>query len=67
MSELLYAKKPRVESYFIADIEDHFTEYPVPELNQAFIRSYEQMVANSERDLNQSDAEIVLDARPAGR
>lgn len=67
MSELLYARKPRVESYFIADIEDHFTDYPVPELDQAFIRSYEQMVANSERDLEEKDSEIVLDARPAGR
>lgn len=67
MSELMYAKKPRVESYFIADIEEHMTEYPVPTLDESAVKNYEHMVDNSKLDLDQSEAEIVLDARPADR
>ncbi|ORY64762.1 Rhodanese-like domain-containing protein [Leucosporidium creatinivorum] len=63
-SELLYSKRPRVESYFIADIEADMTEYPVPELDVQSVRSYEQVVGNSEKG---AEGEIVVDARPAGR
>lgn len=61
-SELLYSKRPKVESYFIADIESHMSEYPVPELDESYRRSYEEVVKNIE-----TAEEIVLDARPAGR
>jgi thiosulfate/3-mercaptopyruvate sulfurtransferase len=63
-SELLYSKRPKVESYFIADIEADMTEYPVVELDQESVRSYEQVVGNSEKG---AEGEIVVDARPAGR
>lgn len=40
------------------------TEYPVVELDQESVRSYEQVVGNSEKG---EEGEIVVDARPAGR
>ncbi|KAI0271527.1 thiosulfate sulfurtransferase [Gloeopeniophorella convolvens] len=41
--------------------------YPAPSLANENIRSYEQMVSNSEKDLSDPLAEIVLDARSHGR
>ncbi|GAA5890112.1 hypothetical protein JCM6882_009229 [Rhodosporidiobolus microsporus] len=65
-SELLYAVKPRVESYFIADIEELFTEYRVGEGEERRdTRGWEEVRANAERGEGEGDA--VLDARPAGR
>ncbi|KAJ4476746.1 Rhodanese-like domain-containing protein [Lentinula aciculospora] len=44
------------------------SRYSLPELDQNVIRSYEQMVANSELNPSTSvEAELVLDARPTGR
>lgn len=67
MSVLLYDKRPAIESYFIADIEENMPEYPVVEVDASFVRSYEQVVENSANDLAEATAEVVLDARPAGR
>lgn len=53
-----------MESYFIADIEADMTEYPVTSLDADSVRSYEQIVGNSEKG---AEGEIVVDARPAGR
>lgn len=61
-SELLYSKRPKVESYFIADVEAHMSEYPVPEVKEEYRRSYEQVVENSK-----TAEEVTLDARPVGR
>ncbi|GAA5994242.1 hypothetical protein JCM11641_001759 [Rhodosporidiobolus odoratus] len=66
-SELLYAVKPRVESYFIADIEELFTDYKVPEgaEKKGDVEQWQDMVSNSEKGEGQGNA--VLDARPEGR
>ncbi|GAA5832585.1 hypothetical protein JCM11251_001377 [Rhodosporidiobolus azoricus] len=65
-SELLYAVKPRVESYFIADIEDLFSDYKVPEGEElSNTLQWKDVVANTDKGEGQGDA--VLDARPAGR
>ncbi|CEQ42813.1 SPOSA6832_04677, partial [Sporobolomyces salmonicolor] len=65
-SELLYAKKPRVESYFIADIEENFTEYKVEEGQERDdVRQWEHITANIAKGEN--GGEVVLDARPEGR
>lgn len=40
------------------------TEYPVPALNEASVRSYEEVVSNSEKG---AEGELLVDARPAGR
>ncbi|SCV70411.1 BQ2448_1805 [Microbotryum intermedium] len=69
MSELLYRKRPQVESYFIADIEEHFTEYPEPQLDASVVRDNASIVANAEKGDPSASTEVdyVLDARPAGR
>ncbi|GJE85936.1 thiosulfate sulfurtransferase [Phanerochaete sordida] len=42
--------------------------YPVPQFDQDIIRSYEQILGNADRDPSKDPAaELVLDARPAGR
>ncbi|KAK4699308.1 thiosulfate/3-mercaptopyruvate sulfurtransferase, partial [Phenoliferia sp. Uapishka_3] len=64
MSVLLYDSRPAIESYFIADIEENMPEYPAVELDTAFVRSYEEVVENSQKS---DGAEVVLDARPKGR
>ncbi|GAA6044290.1 hypothetical protein JCM8097_008680 [Rhodosporidiobolus ruineniae] len=68
-SELLYAVKPRVESYFIADIEELFSDYKVPdgaELDN--VRQWQDVVENTERaEKGDEGAAVVLDARPEGR
>ncbi|KAM0748913.1 thiosulfate sulfurtransferase [Meredithblackwellia eburnea MCA 4105] len=66
-SLLMYDKRPRVESYFIADIEEHMPQYIGAELDEGFIKSYEQVVSNSEEDLVRPETAVVLDARPGGR
>lgn len=44
------------------------THYPIPSLESQFIRSYEQIAANSLADPSTTpDAELVLDARSRGR
>ncbi|KAF9073749.1 Rhodanese-like domain-containing protein [Rhodocollybia butyracea] len=47
------------------------SEYPLPPLDEKAIRSYEQMVTNSALSTastaSSAEAELVLDARPAGR
>ncbi|GAA6019877.1 hypothetical protein JCM11491_004851 [Sporobolomyces phaffii] len=65
-SELIYATKPRIESYFIADIEEHFTEYRVDEgaEKQGDVLEWEDMNSNIEKG---EQGDIVLDARPSGR
>ncbi|SGZ25868.1 BQ5605_C024g09786 [Microbotryum silenes-dioicae] len=69
MSELLYRKRPQVESYFIADIEEHFTEYPEPQLDTSVARDNVEIVANADKGDPSASANVdyVLDARPAGR
>ncbi|KAL8293191.1 hypothetical protein RQP46_000885 [Phenoliferia psychrophenolica] len=67
MSVILYDKRPAIESYFIADIEENMPSYEVPELDQSFVRSYEEVVENSAHDLAIDSASVVLDARPAAR
>ncbi|KAF5382932.1 hypothetical protein D9757_006314 [Collybiopsis confluens] len=44
------------------------SKYDDPQLEEKAIRNYDQMVANSDLDpSSSSEAELVLDARPAGR
>lgn len=43
------------------------TTYPVPELDSSLIRSYEEIVGNTKKELSSAEAELVLDARPAPR
>lgn len=40
------------------------TEYPVPELDAEFIKSYDEVVENSEKS---EEGAVVLDSRPAAR
>ncbi|BGP17457.1 hypothetical protein JCM10213_003260 [Rhodosporidiobolus nylandii] len=65
-SELLYSSRPRVESYFIADIEELFTSYKVPEGAERAgeVKQWEEMNANIEKG---GEGFAVLDARPEGR
>ncbi|TKA55576.1 hypothetical protein B0A53_02754 [Rhodotorula sp. CCFEE 5036] len=67
-SELLYAHKPKVESYFIADIEERFSDYKVAgveAVRKEDLRQWEDM----NRIINESDKEreVIIDARAAGR
>ncbi|GAA5930215.1 thiosulfate sulfurtransferase [Sporobolomyces koalae] len=65
LSELLYATKPRIESYFIADIEENFTDYRVEEgSEQSDVVQWQEMNANVDKG---EQGDIVLDARPSGR
>ena len=41
------------------------TEYPVPKLDEAVVRSYDQVVALTQSKDHNKD--VLLDARPAGR
>ena len=41
--------------------------YPVVELDQTFVRSYEDIISNSANKLSVDSAEVVIDARPSGR
>lgn len=67
-AELLYSKRPKIESYFIADVEAHFGDYPEPTLRKdQAVRSYEEIVENNRKGEDDSSREVVLDARPAGR
>lgn len=43
------------------------SSYPLPTLDQASIRTYEHIHKNAAKDANDSDLELVLDARPGGR
>ncbi|GAA5999497.1 thiosulfate sulfurtransferase [Rhodotorula paludigena] len=63
-SELLYAHKPRVESYFIQDIEEMFTEYKVDGGERDDVRQWSDMTANADKG---KEGDAVVDARPAGR
>jgi thiosulfate/3-mercaptopyruvate sulfurtransferase len=64
-SELLYATKPRIESYFIADIEEHFTEYKVEgNEKEGDVLEWKDMNENIEKA---GKGDIILDARPSGR
>lgn len=66
-SELLYAHKPKVESYFIADIEERFSEYKVDgaEKERKDVRQWKDM----NKIIKKADAkrEVIIDARSAGR
>ncbi|CAD6581557.1 MAG: hypothetical protein CYPHOPRED_001606 [Cyphobasidiales sp. Tagirdzhanova-0007] len=42
-------------------------DYPTPALDGNMIRSYEQVTSNTQREADSAEAELVLDARPAGR
>ncbi|GAA6062599.1 hypothetical protein JCM10212_004894 [Sporobolomyces blumeae] len=64
LSELLYAKKPKVESYFIADIEENFTDYKVDGAEKEDVKQWDDMDANIDKG---DQGEVVLDARPTGR
>ncbi|BGP41340.1 hypothetical protein JCM10450v2_005383 [Rhodotorula kratochvilovae] len=64
LSELLWAHKPRIESYFIADIEEEFTEYKVEGEERDDVRQWEDVDANIEKG---EDGAVVVDARPPGR
>ncbi|GAA6010820.1 hypothetical protein JCM10207_005861 [Rhodosporidiobolus poonsookiae] len=69
-SELLYAVKPRVESYFIADIEELFTDYKVPDgAEQGDVRQWEDLngVIGQLEGSGGREGDVVLDARPEGR
>lgn len=61
---MLYAHKPRVESYFIQDIEEMFTEYKVDGGERDDVRQWGDMTANAEKG---KEGDVVVDARPAGR
>lgn len=65
-SELLYATKPRIESYFIADIEEHFTDYRVEDgaEREGDVLQWKDVNENIEKG---EKGDIVLDARPPGR
>lgn len=66
LSELLYASRPRIESYFIADIEEQFTDYKVGAGEaRDDVRQWEDMDANVAKGAD--EGAIVVDARPAGR
>lgn len=63
---LLYDKRPGVESYFIADIEENgMKTYEVPELDPSVTVSYEDVVKNL--SLPPKKADVIIDARPAAR
>lgn len=71
-SELLYAQKPKVESYFIADIEERFSEYKVgggsggeEGQERGDVRQYADMGAIFKK--SEEKREVIIDARPAGR
>ncbi|BGP71427.1 hypothetical protein NBRC10513v2_004803 [Rhodotorula toruloides] len=63
-SELLYAHKPRVESYFIADIEENFSEYKVDGGEKSDVRQWKDMTKNIKKG---EKGDVVVDARAAGR
>ncbi|GAA6049395.1 hypothetical protein JCM3770_007324 [Rhodotorula araucariae] len=63
LSELLWAHKPRIESYFIADIEEEFTEYKAGE-ERDDVRQWDDIDANIDKG---DDGALVVDARSAGR
>jgi hypothetical protein len=42
-------------------------EYIAKPVDESFVRSYEEMVSNSLKEVAEADADIVLDARSAGR
>lgn len=66
LSVILYDSRPAIESYFIGDAEEKgMADYPEPTLDPNVIRSYEEMVQNSEK--SNGEGSVVLDARPAGR
>ncbi|KAM0786558.1 hypothetical protein ACM66B_002014 [Microbotryomycetes sp. NB124-2] len=48
-------------------LEELQAAYAEPAYDESFVRSYDQVVSNSKREFTDSAAEIVLDARPAGR
>ncbi|GAA5846444.1 hypothetical protein JCM9279_001377 [Rhodotorula babjevae] len=64
LSELMFATKPRIESYFIADIEEEFTDYKVEGEVRDDVRQWEDMDANIAKG---DEGAVVVDARPAGR
>lgn len=65
LSVILYDSRPAIESYFIGDAEEKgMKEYVGAVLDESVVRSYEEMVENSQKSRG---AEIVIDARPAGR
>lgn len=68
-SELLYAHKPKVESYFIADIEERFSDYKVEAGSGAErkedLRQWEDM--NRIIKASDKEREVIIDARAAGR
>ncbi|GAA5880393.1 hypothetical protein JCM8547_007537 [Rhodosporidiobolus lusitaniae] len=67
-SELLYATKPRVESYFIADIEELFTDYKVPEgAELSDVRQFKDVMEVLEKEEGEGRNAAVVDARPEGR
>ena len=64
LSELMFATKPRIESYFIADIEEEFTDYKVEGEVRDDVRQWEDVDANIAKG---DEGAVVVDARPAGR
>ena len=68
-SELLYAHKPKVESYFIADIEERFSDYKVEAGGEAEHKEDLRQWEDMNRIINESDKEreVIIDARAAGR
>ncbi|KAK4055823.1 hypothetical protein OIO90_003077 [Microbotryomycetes sp. JL221] len=48
-------------------IDALYSSYEVPKYDASLVRSYQDVVDNSKKKLSESGAEIVLDARPAGR
>lgn len=64
LSELMFATKPRIESYFIADIEEEFTDYKVESEVRDDVRQWEDVDANIAKG---DEGAVVVDARPAGR
>ncbi|KAK4046817.1 hypothetical protein OIV83_005812 [Microbotryomycetes sp. JL201] len=48
-------------------LKSMYASYPEPTYDESFVRSYDQVVSNSERDMADPSAEVVLDARPSGR
>ncbi|GAA5987286.1 hypothetical protein JCM10908_001893 [Rhodotorula pacifica] len=66
-SELLYAHKPKVESYFIADIEERFSDYKVDgtEKERKDVRQWKDI--NKILKKSEGKREVIIDARAAGR
>jgi len=63
LTELLGEGAERGEPHMTTEKSD----YPVPDVSRKAVRSYEQVVENSEKPPEQDDADLVLDARSRER